>query len=126
MKRVTLVCSKWLAVNTKQEVRLYDDKMVSESQVMRRKYSAATTNRKRRQRARELWRRLQYEGWESLEELQHDVTELNVPETWQGIIGGRCRLQNGMENVTADDLPPSGRVLKTLLHLLASARPFVS
>lgn len=85
--------------------------MVSRSLILRRKYSVKTRLRKARQRARELWRRLQYEGWGSIEELQKVANDPNIPETWQGSKFSEIK---GMENVTADDMPPSRRTIRTL------------
>jgi hypothetical protein len=45
--------------------------------------------------------------------------ELKVPETWQGLIGGRMKAQRGMENVTADDFWPSRRAIENLVTWLA-------
>ena len=65
-----------------------------------------------------LWRQLQYEGIESLEELQHVAEELKVPKSWQGMIGGCSKAQPGTEDVTADDLWPSRGAIENLVTRL--------
>jgi len=72
--------------------------------------AAATTKRKARQRARETWSQLQYEGWESLEELLSDLSECNVPESYQG-----RKLESG---ITKDDLLPSRKAVETMTENL--------
>jgi hypothetical protein len=86
----------------------------SEKAAMARKYSEATTDRKRRKRASELWRKLRYEGHGSIEEMRREAEELGLPETWQG-----AKMH---ENVTADDLPPSRRVIETLARDLKKSK----
>ena len=51
--------------------------------------AAAALIRKRRNRARQEWHKLQWGGYDSLEELQQETEELNLPATWAGRIGGR-------------------------------------
>jgi len=75
--------------------------------------------RKKRNRARKEWHKLQWEGCDSLEELQRETKELNVPDTWAGKIGGRCNVLPGMENVTRDDLLPSKKAVNTMVQNLA-------
>jgi hypothetical protein len=81
--------------------------------------AAAALIRKRRNRARQEWLKLHWGGYDSLEELQQATEELNVPETWAGKIGGRCKVLQGMENVTTDDLPMSRKAVNTMIQNLA-------
>jgi len=74
--------------------------------------------RKQRNRARQDWHELQWGGYDSLEELQKEIEELNVPDTWAGKIGGRCKVLPGMENVTTDDLMPSRKAVNTMIQNL--------
>jgi hypothetical protein len=81
--------------------------------------AAAALIRKRRSRAREMWHNLQWEGYDSLEELQQETEELNVPTTWAGKIGGRSKVLPGMENVTTDDLPLSRKAVNNMIQNLS-------
>jgi len=80
--------------------------------------AAAALIRKRRNRARQEWHQLQWEGYDSLEELQQETEKFNVPETWAGKIGGRHKVLPGMENVTTDDLLPSRKAVNTMIQNL--------
>ena len=81
--------------------------------------AAAALIRKRRNRALRMWVELQWGGYDSLEELQQETEELNVPATWAGRIGGRCTVLPGMENVTAGDLPPSRKAVNAMIQNLS-------
>jgi hypothetical protein len=70
-------------------------------------------------RARQEWHRLQWGGYDSLEELQQETEESNLPPTWAGKIGGRCKVLPLMENVTTDDLPPSRKAVDTMIQNLS-------
>jgi hypothetical protein len=87
----------------------------SEKAAMARKYSKAITERQQRKRAHDLWQKLQYEGYDSIEELQRETSEMKaLPETWQG-----QKLRE--KNMDADDLPPSKKVVETLVKNLKKA-----
>jgi len=81
--------------------------------------AAAALIRKRRNRARQKWQKLQWEGYDSLEEVQQVTEELNVPATWAGKIGGRCKVLPGMENVTTEDLLPSRKAVNAMIQNLS-------
>src|SRR6266446_597475 len=81
--------------------------------------AAAALIRKQRNRARRDWHELQRGGYDSLEELQQETEELNVPATWAGKIGGRRKVLPGMENVTKEDLPLSRKAVNTMIQNLA-------
>ena len=72
--------------------------------------AAAALIRKRRNRARTEWHKLQLRGYDSLEELQQATDELYVPATWAGRIGGRCTVFPEERNIAKDDLVPSRKV----------------
>jgi hypothetical protein len=80
---------------------------------------AAALPRKQRSRARQAWHKLQWGGYDSLGEVQHETEELKVPATWAGIIGGRRKVLPGMENITKDDLPPSRKAVNTMIQYLS-------
>jgi len=80
---------------------------------------AAALPRKKRSRARQKWHKLQWGGYDSLEELQRETEELNVPATWAGKIGGRSKVSQGMENVTIADLPLSRKAVSTMIQDLS-------
>jgi hypothetical protein len=81
--------------------------------------AAAARIRKQRNRARQDWHKLQWGGYDSLEEVEQETEELKVPATWGGIIGGRRKVLQGMENLTKDDLPPSRKAVNTMIQYLS-------
>ena len=81
--------------------------------------AAAALIRKRRNRARQKWQKLQWGGCDSIEELQQVTEELNVPVTWAGKIGGRCKVSPEMDNVTTEDLLPSRKAVNAMIQNLS-------
>jgi hypothetical protein len=79
--------------------------------------AAAALIRKRLNRARQEWHKLQLRGYDSLEELQEVIERLNMPATWAGMIGGRMPPEE--QNVTLDDLVPSRKAVNTMIQNLS-------